>query len=126
MTGQRGSSEVAEPRLSIVVAVHNMRREAPRTLYSLSAAFQRRVGPREYEVIVVENGSSQPLAPGLVESFGDNFRYFFLEDPPGHCQLGLGRGEIWRYRGSAGSDSGDTRHLPPDAEGAISQRPVVG
>ena len=69
-------------RLSIVVVVYNMRREAPRTLYSLSPAYQQGVDPLQYEVIVVENGSTEALPPGLVETFGDNFRYTFLEDPP--------------------------------------------
>lgn len=59
-----------------------MQREVPRTLYSLSSAFQRGIEEDEYEVIVVENGSSEPLGAGLVESFGKNFRYTFLEDPP--------------------------------------------
>ena len=70
------------PRLSVIVVVYNMRREAPRTLFSLSAANQRGADDRDYEVIVVENGSTEPLPAGLVETFGSNFRYFFLEDPP--------------------------------------------
>ena len=72
----------APPRLSVVVVVHDMRREAPRTLYSLSAAHQRGVTAEDYEVVVVENGSSAPLSPEIVAGFGDNFRYFYLEDPP--------------------------------------------
>jgi len=69
-------------RLSVVVTVHNMRREAPRTLTSLSPPYQHGVDPSTYEVIVVENGSSEPPPAGLVESLGDNFRYVVLRDPP--------------------------------------------
>jgi hypothetical protein len=68
--------------LSIVVVVHDMPREAPRTLYSMSAAYQRGADPRDYEVVVVDNGSAEPLARDMVEGLGDNFRYFLLEDPP--------------------------------------------
>ena len=51
---------MTRPRLSVVVAVYNMRREAPRTLQTLTAAYQD--VPRDaYELIVVENGSSDPL-----------------------------------------------------------------
>lgn len=74
------SDRTTSPRLSVVVVVYNMQREAPRTLFSLSAAYQRRINPQDYEVIVVENGSSAPLSLTLVKGFGDNFRYFFLED----------------------------------------------
>ena len=43
--------------LSVVVVFHNMRREAERTLHSLSRAYQRGVDDLDYEVIVIDNGS---------------------------------------------------------------------
>lgn len=67
------------PQLSIIVVVYNMRREAPRTLYSLSPAYQLGVDGADYEVIVVENGSTEPLAPEDVAAFGANFRYARIE-----------------------------------------------
>ncbi len=70
----------APPELSIIVIVYNMQREAPRTLYSLSAEYQRGVGPDDYEVIVVDNGSSEPLSAADVEKHGPNFKYFYLKD----------------------------------------------
>ena len=47
-----------KPAVSVVVVVYNMAREAPRTLYSLSAAYQRDISAEDYEVIVVDNGST--------------------------------------------------------------------
>lgn len=61
--------------LSVVVVVYNMRREAERTLRSLSAGYQLGIEPADYEVLVVENGSSQPLDPAMVAACGPNFRY---------------------------------------------------
>ena len=67
------------PAVSIVVVLFNMAREAPRTLYSLSSSYQREVDGSEYEVVVVDNGSSAPVSEEIVKSFGENFRYFSYE-----------------------------------------------
>lgn len=48
------------PTLSLVIISYNMRRELPRTLYSLSRLYQRDIQHVDYEVIVVDNGSQQP------------------------------------------------------------------
>jgi len=66
-----------KPWLSVVVNFHNMRREAPRTLYSLSADYQQDVSPSDYQVVAIDNGSSEPLDPETVRQFGPNFRYHF-------------------------------------------------
>lgn len=66
--------------LSIIVVVFNMKREAPRTLFSLSTQYQRLVSESDYEVIVVENGSSEPLGADNVQSFGNNFHYINLQE----------------------------------------------
>lgn len=47
------------PLLSVVVVAYNMARELPRTLRSLSTAMQREIEAAEYEIIVVDNGSTQ-------------------------------------------------------------------
>ena len=59
-----------------------MRREAARTLHSLSRAYQRGIDDLDYEVIVVENGSApdQQLGEEFVRSFGPEFRYLDLGD----------------------------------------------
>ncbi len=66
--------------LSIVVVMYNMRREAARTLHSLSRAYQEGIGALDYEVVVVENGSDedQKLGAEYVSSFGPEFRYVDL------------------------------------------------
>ncbi len=66
------------PSLSIVVVVHNMQREAARTLHTLCAEYQTNVDAGQYEVLVVDSGSSTPLPAGLVASFGSNFRHFAI------------------------------------------------
>jgi cephalosporin hydroxylase len=68
--------------LSVVVVFYNMRREAARTLHSLSRAYQQGIDQLDYEVIVVENGSApeEVLGEEFVRSFGDEFRYLNLGD----------------------------------------------
>lgn len=66
--------------LSVVVVFYNMRREAERTLHSLSRAYQRGIDDLDYEVIVLENGSDedQVLGEDFVRGFGSEFRYVDL------------------------------------------------
>ena len=68
--------------LSVVVVFYNMRREAARTLHSLSRAYQQGIDDLDYEVIVVENGSAddEQLGEEFVRSFGPEFRYLDLGD----------------------------------------------
>jgi cephalosporin hydroxylase len=78
--------EAGEPTatrdLSVVVVFYNMRREAARTLHSLSRGYQQGVDDLDYEVIVVDNGSEpeQRLGEEFVRSFGAEFRYIELGD----------------------------------------------
>jgi glycosyltransferase involved in cell wall biosynthesis len=62
MPGQRST-------VSVVVVVHDMARELPRTLRSLSPGYQRGMTADDYEIIVVDNGSRKPVAPTLVAGF---------------------------------------------------------
>jgi hypothetical protein len=68
--------------ISIVVVAYDMARELPRTLRSLSPARQRNIGPDEYEVIVVDNGSPQPVDPGLAACFDARLRLVRLDPAP--------------------------------------------
>jgi cephalosporin hydroxylase/SAM-dependent methyltransferase len=66
--------------LSVVAVFHNMRREAARTLHSLSRSYQQGIEGVDYEVIAVENGSdpNQALGKEFVTGFGPEFRYLDL------------------------------------------------
>jgi len=64
------------PRVSVVVMVYKMPEQAKKTLYSLSAAYQKDVTENDYEVIVMENPSSRMLGKQDAEKWGSNFRYF--------------------------------------------------
>lgn len=64
------------PRLSIIVIVYRMSRQAMNTLYSLSAQYQRNVCEADYEVLVMENLSDDALNATDVSALGNNFRYF--------------------------------------------------
>ena len=66
------------PKLSIVVIIYDMLREAPRTLFSLSSEYQRDVDPLDYEVIVIDNGSAVPLDKTVMP--WPNFRYRHIAD----------------------------------------------
>ncbi len=63
--------------LSIIIIFNNMRREAARSLFSLSPAYQQSAPEDEYEVIAIDNGSQSPLDPETVTRMGANFRYHF-------------------------------------------------
>ena len=47
--------------MSVVVVFFNMRREAIRTLFSLTTAYQRDISIDDYDVIVLDSGSTQAL-----------------------------------------------------------------
>jgi cephalosporin hydroxylase/SAM-dependent methyltransferase len=66
--------------LTVLVVFHNMRREAARTLHSLSRAYQLDIEDLDYEVIAIENGSSPDgrLGEDFVKSFGPEFSYLDL------------------------------------------------
>ncbi|HVE45658.1 MAG TPA: glycosyltransferase family A protein [Acidimicrobiales bacterium] len=68
------------PSLSIVVVAYNMRRELPRTLVSLSPAYQRGVEEDAYEVVVVDNGSSERLDPEEIRAIAPNIRYHYVSE----------------------------------------------
>jgi glycosyltransferase involved in cell wall biosynthesis len=51
-----------KPALTVVVVAYNMQREIVRTLQTLDPCYQQGVGRSDYEVIVVDNGSTEPLS----------------------------------------------------------------
>jgi cephalosporin hydroxylase len=89
--------------LTVVVVFYNMRREAARTLHSLSRAYQRDVEDLDYEVLVVENGSSpdQALGADYVRSFGPEFRYLDMGDDAEPSPVAALNAGIAKSRGRA-------------------------
>jgi hypothetical protein len=49
------------PKLSVIIVIHNMPREAPRTILSAGIPYQKGVAETDYEVVVVDNGSTRRL-----------------------------------------------------------------
>src|ERR1700722_2871704 len=88
------------PDVSVVVVVYNMAREAPRTLHSLSADYQRHIDPGDYEVIVVDNGSQPAFDGRLLDGVAGNFRLIRVDSAspsPAHAAnrgLAEARGKI--------------------------------
>lgn len=64
--------------LSIIVVFYNGRREAERTLYTLSKEYQE-VDSSKYKVIVLDSNSSSPLNPSDVYKFGENYEYHYVK-----------------------------------------------
>jgi hypothetical protein len=80
------------PLLSVVVVVYNIPREAPRTLFSLSADYQRGIDPEEYEVIVVDNGSTPAVDSAILNGLRGTFRLIRIDDAPASPAHAVNRG----------------------------------
>src|SRR4029077_21172550 len=82
------------PEVSVVVVVYNMAREAPRTLRSLAADYQRHIDPDDYEVIVVDNGSNPPFDSKILDSLAGNFRLIRIDPAPCSPAHAVNRGLV--------------------------------
>jgi Glycosyl transferase family 2/Methyltransferase domain len=99
-TTRRLPARPGAPKLSVVVIGYNMARELPRTIRSLSPAMQRDIDPGDYEVILIDNGSTQPFnedelrrwLPGLVMHRMQNATV--SPAPAINFGLGVARGEL--------------------------------
>jgi len=79
-SGARSTTRAPRPLLSVVVVAHDMARELPRTLRSLSPGYQRGVAEQDFEVVVVDNGSSTPVDLGSGEGSPGNFRLLRVQN----------------------------------------------
>ena len=68
--------------ISVVVAAHDMRRELPRTVRSLSPPYQTRRDPARLEIVVVDNGSSEPVEADWFEGVSADLK--ILRFPTGN------------------------------------------
>ena len=91
---------MSSPKLSVIVIGYNMARELPRTVRSLSAAHQRDIAEDDYEVIVIDNGSTQAFELEQLQRLGGNIRtHRILHATPSPVPainhgLALARGEL--------------------------------
>ena len=70
------------PQLSVVVVAFGMARELPRTLRTLTPTHQRGIEADDYEVLVVDNGSSPAVSDEVLEGFGGHIRLLRLDPAP--------------------------------------------
>lgn len=120
------------PTLSVVVVGYNMARELPRTVRTLAPAHQRDIAAADYEVIVVDNGSTQPWGPEALTSLGPNITVHRVVEatpsPVAAINLGLekARGDLVGVC-IDGARMASPRLLATALEaGQVHDRPVIG
>lgn len=69
------------PRVSIVVIVYDMPRQAANTVRSLLPGYQSGVADGDYEVIIVENESPNTMDPAFLSGLPGCCRYFLRTGP---------------------------------------------
>lgn len=67
--------------LSLVVCAYDMQRELPRTIQTLAPDYQKGIEGLEYEVVIVDNGSSQPVAEHELQKIAPNLRVIRVSNP---------------------------------------------
>lgn len=68
--------------LSIVLCAHDMARELPRTVQTLSPAYQRNLAGVTYEIIVLDHGSPVPVDEQALRALATNLRVIRVEPAP--------------------------------------------
>jgi len=68
------------PKISVLVIVYDMPRQAMNTLYSLSTRYQKNVRSEDYEIIIIENRSPNLLDPEEITQILPNSRYFLRDE----------------------------------------------
>lgn len=67
-------------KLSIILISYDMAREIPRTLQSLARTYQTDMAQLEYEVLLVDNGSPEPLDPATWAHVDTPVRLIRIDD----------------------------------------------
>lgn len=73
-------AQVDRPLLSFIVIVYDMQREAVRTVQTLARDYQRGTEGIDYEIVVVDNGSPEPLDLSDVGEVGVPLRLIYREN----------------------------------------------
>ena len=71
------SSSEQSPELSIVIVCYEMQAQIENTLRSLLPPYQQGIATDQYEIILMDNGSSRPLEERL-QKFSANLRYVYI------------------------------------------------
>ncbi len=85
-------SRYGRTTLGIVVVAYDMARELPRTLRSLSPSYQLDSDVEDCEIIVVDNGSREPVDDALIAGFPGRLRTVRLEPAPSSPARAANRG----------------------------------
>ena len=64
------------PQLSVIVIGYKRARQLLNTVFTLSSQYQRDISEGDYEIIVVENGSSDNVDEDAIAALGSNIRFF--------------------------------------------------
>ncbi len=89
-----------KPIVSLIVISYNMHREIPRTIRSLSPLMQHGVQVGDYEIILIDNGSSHAIDRQSWQEWNAPLRYFEISNPTTspvpaiNWGLELARGEL--------------------------------
>lgn len=100
MKTETATRRALAPKLSIIVIAYNMSRAIPRTIQSLLPPYQQFISISDVEILIVENGSRDPLDKTAVEAASPNISYHYLEDAPGsparavNFGVEMARGEV--------------------------------
>jgi glycosyltransferase involved in cell wall biosynthesis len=68
-------------KASIVLCSYNMQRELPRTIRSLSPTMQRGVQESDYEIVVIDNGSTEPFSETDCRRWVTDLRVITIASP---------------------------------------------
>jgi len=119
-------------KLSVIVIGYNMARELPRTIRSLSPTMQRDICADDYEIIIVDNGSTKPFDHEQCRQLGTNISIHYIADaspspvPAINLGLSLARGDLVGVM-IDGARMASPRLLATALEAAqLHRRPVIG
>jgi len=77
-----------DPELSVVVVMYRMSEQIGNTLRSLTPPYQRSVRPEAYEIVLVDNGSPEPL-PQEVWGVASNIHYHYVSPDRANSNPGV-------------------------------------
>ena len=110
-------------KLSVVIVSHNMERELPRTIRSLSPAMQRGIATDDYEVIVVDNGSTTRFPEAECRRWIPDIRIVRIESPTVSPVAAVNRGLAMATGGLVGVMIDGARMASPGLLAARATRP---